>query len=155
MLEIRDDHPETLPESILKIFERDWEFKLPSGYREFLLKHNGGTPNLDCFTFENEPDNGSIIQCFFGIYPDHNYDLIETIKTYKVRENRLPKRLFPIANDCGGNLICISVMNPDRGKIYFWDHEQETDPPDDSNLTLIANSFEDFLDGLHEAPKLD
>lgn len=50
-----------------------------------------------------------------------------------------------------GNLILLSLKNADRGKIYFWDHEMEANEgeiPDYSNLTLIANSFEECITSL-------
>ena len=153
MAHMLSEHSYELPEYILKVLEAQWELILPKAYREFLLKYNGGRPSPSYFNFFNDPQDGSIIRKFFGVYPDPNYDLVSVFKTYKVRDVRVSKRLFPIAGDSFGNLICISVMNPDRGKIYFWDHDRETDPPDDSNLTLIANTFEEFLDGLHEPPE--
>ena len=93
---------------------------------------------------------------FLGIYPDEYNDLLDHIKTYK---ERLPKNTFPIAYDSCGNLIVISVMGPDRGKIYFWDHEMEADidhgeVSDYSNLTLIADSFDEFLEGLYSKEEL-
>jgi hypothetical protein len=63
--------------------------------------------------------------------------------------------MFPISYDSFGNLILIAIKNADRGKIYFWDHEMEADPnqgevPDYSNLTLIADSFDEFINSLHD-----
>ena len=49
-------------------------------------------------------------------------------------------------------MIQFLVKNADRGKIYFWDHEMEADEgetPNYSNLTLIADSFDEFIEGLH------
>jgi hypothetical protein len=144
-----EDTPGIISDYLFIVFEKDWGFKFPASYRDFLLKHNGGRPEPDSFSFMERPGAGSTIQYFFGFTT--NYMNLLTME--KRRGERILKRLFPIANDCGGNLIFISVMNPDRGKIYFWDHNQETDPPDDSNLTLIADSFEEFLAGLHEPPE--
>lgn len=151
MLEITSDHPGSLPEHILEVLERNWEFTLPKEYRNFLLDHNGGEPNLTCFNFRHNKNDGSDVRFFLGIYPDKHNDLLYHIKVFR---KRIPKNLFPIAYDSFGNLICISVMTSDRGKIYFWDHEMEANTddgevPDYSNLTLIADSFEEFLEGLH------
>lgn len=154
-MKIKLDHPGTLPEYILKVLERYWEFSLPKEYRNFLLKHNGGEPSFDCFNFKNDKNDGSDVRFFLGIYPDQHNDLLNHIKTYK---ERLPKNIFPIAYDSCGNLICISVMEPDRGKIYFWDHEREADSaqgevPDYSNLTLMSDSFDEFIASLHSGEK--
>lgn len=150
MTELHLDHPDTLPEHILKVLELYWGFGLPMEYRSFLLKHNGGEPVEDIFNFKDDKENGSDVRFFLGIYPDEHRNLLEYLKTYN---GRIPKNLFPIAYDSCGNLICISTMGSDRGKIYFWDHEMEAyevEEPDYSNLTLIADSFDEFLNSLHD-----
>ena len=62
----------------------------------------------------------------------------------------MPDFIFPIANDPGGNLICMDAKD---GKIYFWDHENEVDYSiyDDAvktNLHFVANSLKEFLNNL-------
>lgn len=139
-----------LDEKILRNYESQWGFVLPHQYRQFLLQYNGGLPRPDGFNFKGKK-NGSDVQCFYGITDDADMSLIEELESYK---NRLPTRLFPIANDSGGNLICISVIGNDIGKIYFWDHEREADtkqaqsPDEVKNIVLIADSFGEFLEGL-------
>lgn len=74
-------------------------------------------------------------------------NLLEKLKTYSAR---IPDNMFPIANDDLGNLILV-VKRPERGKVYFWDHEMEVaegEIPDYSNLTLISDSFDDFINSL-------
>lgn len=151
MINMLNTRPNTLPEHILKVLEVYWGFNLPSVYRNFLIKNNGGEPEKDVFCFK-EKKTGSDIRSFLCIFPDNNSNLLNYIKTYK---GRIPDNMFPIAYDSFGNLILIGVKNPNRGKIYFWDHDMETDPsqgekPDYSNMTLIADSFEEFIDGLYE-----
>ncbi len=76
--------------------------------------------------------------------------MLSYLKNYS---GRIPNSFFPIAYDSCGNLICIPVKGPDRGKVYFWDHEMEAaddEEPSYDNLTLIADSFEDFFNSLHE-----
>jgi hypothetical protein len=47
------------------------------------------------------------------------------------------------------------VTGKHRGRVYFWDHEDEPDPDDwdgevetADNISLLANSFTDFVAGL-------
>lgn len=153
MIDIYNSRSETLPEHILKALEHYWEINLPSSFRDFLLKNNGGEPAKNFFLFKGS-DSGSDVQSFLGIYPRTHNNLLEYLKTY---ESRIPNHLFPIAYDSFGNLILISVKNPDRGKIYFWDHEMEVDEgktPDYSNLTLIADSFEEFIENLRSEDEI-
>jgi anti-sigma B factor antagonist len=58
-------------------------------------------------------------------------------------------------DDPGGNLICLGVSGPDRGRVYFWDHECEPDPDEwdgrvetAGNIHPITRSFAEFLRGI-------
>ncbi len=141
-----------LDENCLRALEQLWEFQLPKEYRTFLLKYNGGRPKKDTFYFHSSNDDGSVVHVFFGIYKDDNYNLLMSLTEIG---GRYPSDSFPIASDVCGNHICITVKGPNRGKIYFWDHETEADTEqgevaDYSNMTLIADSFNEFIDGLYE-----
>lgn len=127
----------------------------PKEYKDHLLKYNGGQCVPNVFSFEENGEiTNSCIDWFLAIY-DGEYDNLKTyIFTYKIEKKRLPQNLLPIAHDPGGNLICISCGN-EEGRIYFWDHEKEldyniVDDNDYSNLFLIANDFNEFLDELKE-----
>lgn len=140
-----------LDKTIIEALEQVWGVGLPTAYKEFLIKYNGGCPLSNCFSFKNRPNEGSFVDGFFGIRKDPNNNLLMNIKLY---EGRIPSNFLPIGDDPGGNLILLSVKGSDRGKIYFWDHDLEADPnlneiPDYSNLTLIADSFDEFIKGLY------
>lgn len=74
----------------------------------------------------------------------------DILNNYKVFKGRIKKELLPIAEDSFGNQICIGIKNKYIGKIYFWDHELEESFFKSKAITLIANSFNDFLDSLFE-----
>ncbi|WBS02565.1 SMI1/KNR4 family protein [Pseudoduganella sp. SL102] len=129
-------------------FEKKIGFTLPSDYKEFLLRQNGGIPDRSLIKI---PSLGKkVVQSLFALVNpvvaytvDHNLDL------YK---NRMPQDMLPVANDPAGNLYIMKVgAGGDFGNIYFWNHELEADgekQPYLENITYIANSFNDFLLGL-------
>jgi len=127
--------------------EKSTGIQLPSQYRKFLTKYNGGYPIPDGFLLKDKSD-GSSVDRFLGIDVGENSNLEKYLNTYK---NRIPTTLFPIAHDPGGNLILIGVTQDALGKIYFWDHERETDDcePNMSNVYLIADNFDDFINELY------
>ncbi|TKG87913.1 SMI1/KNR4 family protein [Puteibacter caeruleilacunae] len=132
--------------------ELKFGINFPDEYKSHLLKFNGGRCKPNKFSFnENGKTTNSILDWFLAIH-DGKYDnLIRYYNRYKREEKRLPDPIFPIAHDPGGNLICMSEKD---GKVYFWDHEKEVnylveDDDNYSNLFLISNSFEEFLDALH------
>ncbi len=81
---------------------------------------------------------------------------INTLGSYRVcYETRIPRDLLWIMDDPFGNAICLGLRGECRGKIYFWDHKHEPavgkwDGEVDTaeNVTLIAASFTDFVNGL-------
>lgn len=138
-----------LSDQTIKLFESFLEINLPKSYKSFLKSSNGGYPELNCFNFFGE-DSGSSIHYFYGINADPDYDIVKDLKVYK---DRVPSDCLPIAYDEGGNLICLILKGSEREKIYFWDHEFEKgdgEEPDFSNMTLIANNFDEFINSLYE-----
>ena len=130
--------------------------EFPLEYKEHLLKFNGGQcyPNVFSF-YENGETTNSSIDWFLAIYEGRYNNLIKEIRMVKIEEKRMPSQILPIAHDPGGNLICISCKGQDFGKVYFWNHEDEvdyrfSDDNDYSNLYLISNSFNEFINGLKE-----
>ncbi|GAC1414074.1 MAG: SMI1/KNR4 family protein [Gemmatimonadaceae bacterium] len=128
--------------------------KIPDPYREFLLKFNGGRAEPSDFVMALPGGATEIgtVKRFLGIdTPEETFGLAYVLETFK---GRMPARLFPVACDPGGNLICISTGGVDEGQVFFWDHDRESEegePPTEANIYLIAAHFRAFLEGLHEA----
>lgn len=122
---------------------------LPIGFREFLIKYNGGRPTESAFTFrEGNKDEEDSIHMFHSIgYEISGHDFAWNIKTYRFR---IPVDLLPIACDPFGNQICIQLGKVGDSSIYFWDHDKEHTPPTYRNVIKIADSFEQFLNDLYE-----
>ena len=129
----------------IEIFENENNIKLTEQYINFLLKWNGGKviPNLFMISNEQGP---SVLNVFYGIGDmyDNLTDFIE------IMDERLPVGFIPIGDDPSGNVICLGTKEPYYDKIYFWDHEQEPEDPDDmSNMYFLANGIDEFLDNLY------
>ncbi|MFB1052218.1 SMI1/KNR4 family protein [Paraliobacillus sp. JSM ZJ581] len=130
----------------IKIFENENNIKLTEQYINFLLKWNGGKviPNLFIISEDQGP---SVLNVFYGIGDmyDNLTDFIE------IMDERLPVGFIPIGDDPSGNVICLGTKEPYYDKIYFWDHEQEPEAPDDmSNMFFLANGIYEFLGNLYE-----
>jgi len=88
------------------------------------------------------------LRLLFGIANDDEYSLASYIEVYS---GRMPDNILPIGSDDFGNVVCLSVMGEDIGKVYFWNHDWEVveRTADYSNMTLMANSFSEFIEGLY------
>lgn len=151
-MDTTNPHGPTSPTAIAQ-FEARWGVLLPVEYKEFLLKSNGGMPTADVFDIPGFHGQGSSLNSFYGIHdgPEHH----QLDHAYQVHRERIPADLIPIAYDAFGNEICIGWKGKRRGKIYFWDHEDELDEnglsrQDYRNVFLVANSLQEFLDNLEE-----
>lgn len=130
-------------------FEKKIGFKLPSQYREFLLKQNGGMPDPQFIDLPGHPNvENCMVGYLRGLYG--NMHPIESLD-YAVEKEMscFPKGHLPIAR--ANDIFTISLLgNP--GAIYFWDHESPEDEDDDGNVVyrksdgyLIASSLNEFL----------
>jgi hypothetical protein len=146
----------TSPEAIVG-FEARRRVLLPFEYKQFLLNSNGGWPVPNVFEVPGWHGQESSVLMFYGIHDDPDYQLDRTCDAY---DERVPADLIPIGSDSFGNNICLGWKGPRAGKIYFWDHEEELDENGDfvtdyRNVYLLADSLQEFLDGLTTSEELD
>ena len=143
---ICDSRPDKL--GILKL-EKVIGAALPDGYRTFLQNHNGGRPKPAKFSFVTRKGmhEDASIHYFFGLHSGQVGSLEKKRASY---EGRISDGFLPIAIDPFGNLILIGLSNENYGKIYFWDHELETETPTLENVSFVADSFQKFLENLVE-----
>ncbi|PEJ35453.1 SMI1/KNR4 family protein [Bacillus pseudomycoides] len=129
----------------LEVFEREHNLKFPDLYRGFLLNYNGGYVNPNVFSISSE-EGECALNVFYGIGNMHN----NLEKKFNFFDEILEIGFIPIASDSGGNQICLGINESFYEKIYFWDHEQETDESME-NMYFLADNINDFLDGLYES----
>ena len=137
-------------EAAIAACERRIGRPIPTAYRAFLAKHNGGTPQPATFAFVDDAGaTASSINEFLSVGAD--YESIE--KYLAVFGTRVSSDLFPIANDPGGNLVLIGTGAENDGRIFFWDHDFEADDgetPDYRNVYPVAESLDAFLAALSD-----
>lgn len=142
------------PEDKLHALERELGCTLPADYREFLAACNGG-----CFKGDfwyNEPladgrpaDVG--LHHLHGIRDRDCYSLLWARHCYQSEgEIRIPLDLLPIADDPGGNAICVGIGGEHYGKVFFWDHECEPDPSEWDGRVETAVNIQHLTDSLRE-----
>ncbi|MDN8593526.1 SMI1/KNR4 family protein [Chryseobacterium mucoviscidosis] len=145
MVQMDGSHePITLKE--INEFQRKFNLNFTEQYIKFLLESNGGDPSPSMFKISDEQGAG-VLNIFYGI-GDMYSNLEEYIDIY---EYRLPTGFIPIGNDPSGNVICLGLNEKYYNNIYFWDHEQESENPDDMrNMYFLANDLNEFLDSLYD-----
>lgn len=110
--------------------ERQYEITLPTSYRYFLYKYNGGyTPKTNFKMGKISSD----LRGFYGIG-----DVKLSLDSIELKE-WIEKKIFPIACDSFGNYIAIGLSNDDVGKIYFCDHEKG------NKIEYMTDNLENFI----------
>ena len=124
---------------------------LPSGYRDFLLKSNGGRPVPAAFPIEGFLNNPvDVIQDFFGLnatIPTSDLDHVMTKEVIGL----IPKGILPIACTDHYDFVCIDLRKKGNPVVYwdrrpFWGNEVWNE----DDLYPVAETFQMFLDSLHE-----
>lgn len=135
-------------EALLQQLESELGTQLPGDYRCFLAETNGGRPAPSRFAMQTSTgSNESVVDWFLTLDPKE--DLYTVLEYRNMYSDRIPEGLLPIACDPFGNLLLLDLGGKVRGSVYFWDHEQESmDKPTWDNISVVAQSFTDFLNTL-------
>lgn len=145
MVKVENSYKKLSPHEISK-FELQYNITLPTKYKEFLLESNGGAPEPSVFVIPDEPG----ISCINGLYGIYTGDYEDVGENMEVFKGRMPEGFIPIGDDPGGNQICLGINKEYFDNIYFWDHEEESNEPDMSNMYFLANNIYEFLDKLYD-----
>ena len=124
---------------IVKMFEKNYNVKLPRIYVRFITQHNGAYIENDHFNYNGTESSirfdefGSII----GLLESIKYDKEHGYDTY-------PDLHIPFGDDGG------------EGVLFFsYEHDHTTDNPKvviiaEGEKELVAESFEEFINMLHD-----
>ncbi|MGG2134686.1 SMI1/KNR4 family protein [Bacillus sp. S2(2024)] len=136
-------------------------FQLPQDYID-CVKINGGASVLP-----EEFNVGNVERCFGSLFSFDEESSEYIVKKYEIYNLTLPQKVFPIANDPAGNLICLDYKNNTENPIViFWEHENagekemlmrqeglteaQVEELARENVFYIADTFTDFLSKLHD-----
>jgi hypothetical protein len=138
-----------LTNSDIKLLEEKLGVTLPEDYKNFLLLHNGGHPEKDCFPTVSKFLENENIAWFYAFYDG---EVCNIIKENEFNKEIIPEEFIAIAYGPFGHDICLGVSGDVLGRVYFfvrnWDLDEDGQPvPDD--LFRIANSFTDFINSLY------
>jgi hypothetical protein len=155
---IERPQPPASEDRILR-FEAELGAPLPEDYRRFLVACNGGY--LGGQLWFTRPGllgrHAHVGLNHIGGFREESHFSLESARAayQSPDEMRIPRELVWIMDDPFGNAFCLGLSGPNRGRIFFWDHEEEPDPDEwdgsmetAENLLFLADSFTSFVAGL-------
>jgi hypothetical protein len=120
---------QAIGEDQLTAVEKRFGIKLPTNYRAFLLRDNGGVPRPEWLEMQPE---GAYLRWFLpvgrqGAYDPRRHDFDSAFSKLKGPGSPLAERLVPIAEGWAfsnpgvtPDFYCLSSSGDDEGTIYFW-----------------------------------
>lgn len=140
--------------SLIEEFEKRIGRKFPPSYKEIVVKHNGAfSKGKDAFRFFSNLTRDYTV---YGLGLLHAYGNVDSVTetmewSWRHKPEFFPDGLVSFSRDGGGNLICFDYRaDPatDNPPIVVWHHEGR--PGTSEEISPVANSFDEFLDMLHE-----
>jgi len=116
-------------------FELNTQSKLPLEFKKFIENYQDSKIKEILFFDENQ--ELWILNAFLSFK--------ESAELYKEFEKNLKRNMLPFAYDPGGWHFCLSLEEKDFGAIIV---NRWTDHLPEEQFLKIANSFEEFIDGL-------
>lgn len=145
---VLENHGPVISEVCISRFENRISHRLPSDYREFLLKYNGGDPVVGIVKGRDDREDipyqhGESIRSFLMLAPlEGEVPEFQELKAPTELDWSLPANILPIADDAFGNSFAIDLESTD-GLVRFIDHESLDD--DITQHRVLADSFLDLL----------
>lgn len=132
---------------VIDRFEQDRGVALPAEYRAFLLSSPGGLPVPRWSRFGRD---GDFVAHVYGLHNGAEWKRL----SYAIHWFGHNLSVFlPVAVSNGGNYFLLRLAEPDRGAVYFWDHELENSkPPTFESLIRVSDSFRSWLNSLQKDP---
>ena len=123
----------SLPEKLIWIMKK---------YRAAISFESGAVFKPEHFSGREGKNGYMSIGLLYGIRRENSTGIIEVNASLE-RHDFFPSGIIAIGDSIGGDQICISL---DTQEIYYWKHDVGSDRRE--SLSVIANSFDDFLERL-------
>lgn len=134
-------------EASVVAFEQKLGFPLPTDYRLFLKKNNGGSVKKQVF-FVKDLDQDIMMDVFYGIT---NTESEALTLAFWINEHgdELQENTLIIGSDPGGGMLTYITTGEDQG-IYYWDHAHffPQSSEEEGNTYFVSNFFAEFCDSL-------
>ena len=136
---------EPVTEAQVILFEDVIGCALPSEFRVFLLRNNGGKINPKRFVTKDGKIE-SMVSTFFPLSGEPSENLLEEFEGFNAAK-QIPRNLISIAKDPADNRLVLSTGGKDVGAIYYWAWDEEPTPTTNSYsyMRIITESFDEFL----------
>jgi len=117
---------------LIEEYEKTTDYIFDTAFKKCVMENNGGRPTKK--VFDTEQTKKRELKSFLSF----NHTDKETVwKILEWNREELTDKYVPFAIDGFGNLICFDKKSK---KVVFVNHE-------DLSIEIIANNFEEFLNG--------
>jgi cell wall assembly regulator SMI1 len=133
---LSNSKPKDVDDSDVKEVESTFNIQFPEYFLSFLQKY-GGTS-----TKEVVYSDSFWVNYFLPLNSDISASIVSLLEGYRTNYNQ--NNWIPFAIDSGGWSFCIALKEDIKGQIWI----DKFDSGDENPFEFVANSFEEFINGL-------
>ncbi|CAM4489702.1 hypothetical protein FHS16_005150 [Paenibacillus endophyticus] len=133
-----------LSREVVSHVESELDISFPTDYVDCVMQNNGGQPVPDTFNFQER--TGAVFNSLIHLNIGESRNIVDVYNNLKLR---LPKKIYPFADDPFGNYLCFDYREGKAPVIVFWDHEKAS-IHEESSISFVSSSFNELLDNLYE-----
>lgn len=130
-----------LDDAVVKRAEALFGVTLPEDYKSCIRVCHGGRPRSNGFAF-HDPDIGRMESCVGLLLSFSPTDSESIFSTFDRLKPFLPVGAIPIADDGGGDFVCLDYGQGTVPTIGYWHHGSEA-------LVPLARTFTAFIASLY------
>lgn len=141
----RPDDAASLSDRVIDGAELLLGITFPDDYRDCVRSFHGCHPDATDFRADN---NGQVWHGSVGVLltldpftPCNVFDVLSSLAV----DQQLPSSLIPVAEDGGGNYLCLDYRHSSTPSVAFWFHEVGGD----DGAVFVCDSFSQLLDRLY------
>ncbi|QRN99103.1 SMI1/KNR4 family protein [Archangium violaceum] len=135
------DAPRPTTPREIALLEQEWSAELPAEYKKLVSTNQGMTPTPCVFSAGKVRDVMSVL---LTITSDPDKRAYAVRDSYGILQPHIPSRIYPFAMTPGSEHLCFDYRDsPDEPSIVLVTVEMDIYP--------VADNFNDFLAGLHDA----
>jgi len=134
-------------------FERRRALRLPSQYKRFLLRFNGGELKPSWFAYQaGDAAGGAHVRRFFSLGTGGAEDIDGICAAYGGSGPGLPGRLLPVAAADPGLFLCLALAGPEAGAVFACATTVDEALPQATTAHRVSGDFFGLLSSLTWEP---
>jgi len=127
--------------------ESEFDMSIPEDYKDFLMMHNGGKPDIGnewgyAEFYVEDLESSQFLDILYGI----GVKKLDISYWTNFFPGDIPPKTLVIGGDPGGAMLLLFNDNSENDGIYYYDHAyRHKQSSDEQNTYFVADTFTEFI----------